>query len=216
MKCPHCPVTYHDAWNTVPLGTEDKLNPPGMWQAQWQTCPACQRITIVLERFVIWRDGAKRNRSFLVYPKGGARPVPPEVALPYRQDFNEACAILNDSPKSSAAISRQCLQLLFKTESRTAANDLAGEIDELLDSKVLPSYLAESLDAIRKICDFTAHPIKSTNPGTIVDASPGEAEWLVDVLEGLFDFYFVQPALLQKKRDVLNQRLKEVGRPASK
>ncbi|MEO7653684.1 MAG: DUF4145 domain-containing protein, partial [Bryobacteraceae bacterium] len=112
-----------------------------------------------------------------------------------------------------AAISRHCLQLLFKTESRTVANDLAVQINELLNAKVLPSYLAETLDAIRKICDFAAHPAKSTNPGTIVEASPGEAEWLVDALEGLFDFYFVQPAVLQKKRDLLNQRLKDVGRP---
>jgi hypothetical protein len=44
----------------------------------------------------------------------------------------------------------------------------------------------------------------------------GEAEWLLDVLEGLFDFYFVQPALLKAKRDALNKKLKDAGKPAMK
>jgi uncharacterized protein Smg (DUF494 family) len=39
---------------------------------------------------------------------------------------------------------------------------------------------------------------------------------LLDVLEGLFDFYFVQPAVLQKKRDALNKKLAEAGKPVMK
>jgi hypothetical protein len=38
---------------------------------------------------------------------------------------------------------------------------------------------------------------------------PGEAEWTLDVLEILFDFYFVQPARLKAKRDALNKKLAE-------
>jgi hypothetical protein len=45
---------------------------------------------------------------------------------------------------------------------------------------------------------------------------PGEAEWIVDVLESLFDFYFTQPELLKKKRDSLNAKLKEAGKPEMK
>jgi len=36
--------------------------------------------------------------------------------------------------------------------------------------------------------------------------------WLLDTLEGLFDFYFVQPALLQKKRAALNAKLASARR----
>ena len=35
-------------------------------------------------------------------------------------------------------------------------------------------------------------------------------------LEGFFDFYFVQPAKLEKKRDALNKKLKEAGKPPLK
>ena len=45
---------------------------------------------------------------------------------------------------------------------------------------------------------------------------PGEAEWTIDVLEELFDFYFVRPAQRQKKREALDQKLKEAGKPAMK
>jgi hypothetical protein len=36
------------------------------------------------------------------------------------------------------------------------------------------------------------------------------------VLEGLFDFYYVQPAVLAKKRAALNQKLKDAGKPLLK
>ena len=55
--------------------------------------------------------------------------------------------------------------------------------------------------------------MKSTVTGAIVDVEEGEAEWNLDVLESLFDFYFVQPALTAKRKAVLNQKLKEAGKP---
>ncbi len=63
---------------------------------------------------------------------------------------------------------------------------------------------------------FAAHPIKSKASGEIIDVEPGEAEWNLDVLESLFDFYFTQPALLKKKREALNTKLKEAGKPEMK
>jgi hypothetical protein len=56
-------------------------------------------------------------------------------------------------------------------------------------------------------------PIKSESTGDVVDVEPGEAEWNLDTLEGLFDHYFVQPALLAEKRDKLNAKLADAGKP---
>jgi hypothetical protein len=80
----------------------------------------------------------------------------------------------------------------------------------------LPTHLTESIDAVRNIGNFAAHPIKSTSTGEIVDVELGEAEWLLDVLESLFDFYFVQPAILKAKRDALNKKLMDAGKPSLK
>ena len=45
------------------------------------------------------------------------------------------------------------------------------------------------------------------------DVEPGEAEWNLDVLEALFDSYFVQPETLKTKRASLNKKLREAGKP---
>lgn len=87
---------------------------------------------------------------------------------------------------------------------------------QVLDSGKLPSHLAEAIDGIRNIGNFGAHPNKSKITGAIVDVEPGEAEWTLDTLEGLFDFYFVQPAELKRKRDALNGKLKGAGKPPMK
>lgn len=42
---------------------------------------------------------------------------------------------------------------------------------------------------------------------------PGEAEWNLDVLESLFEFYFVQPGLTTSRKAALNVKLKAAGKP---
>jgi hypothetical protein len=68
----------------------------------------------------------------------------------------------------------------------------------------IPSWLSENLDYVRVVGNFAAHPIKSTQSGSVVDVEPGEAEFLLDVLEGLFDFYFVQPKKAEAQRTAMD------------
>ena len=126
------------------------------------------------------------------------------------------CLVFGDSEKASAALSRRCLQNLLREKAKTKAKDLAVQIQEVLDSGKLPSHLAEAIDGVRAIGNFAAHPIKSKQTGEVIEVEPGEAEWLLETLEGLFDFYFVQPTKLNKKRDALNKKLKEAGKPQLK
>jgi len=153
----------------------------------------------------------------MIYPKTGLRTPPPkEVPPDFATDYKEACLVLSDSPKASAALTRRCLQHVLREKAGVKKGNLAGEIQYAIDNCNLPSHIADSLDAIRNIGNFAAHPLKSTSSGEVVDVEPGEAEWNLDVLEALFDLYFVQPAILQKKRDALNAKLKDVGKPPMK
>jgi Domain of unknown function (DUF4145) len=93
---------------------------------------------------------------------------------------------------------------------------LAIEIKEVLNSKKLPTSLADAIDAIRNFGNFAAHPLKLKVTGQIVDVEPGEAQWCLDVLEMLFDFYFVQPAEIQRRKKALNQKLANLGKPPMK
>jgi hypothetical protein len=67
--------------------------------------------------------------------------------------------------------------------------DLSKEIQEVLDSRKLPTEIGENLDAVRNIGNFAAHPLKSTSTGEILDVEPDEAEWNLEVLDQLIDFY---------------------------
>lgn len=82
-----------------------------------------------------------------------------------------------------------------------------------MERGTLPSHIVEGLHAVRNIGNFAVHPMKSTSSGTILDVEPGEAEWNLDVIESLFDFYFVQPALAAKRKAELNRKLKDAGKP---
>ena len=76
----------------------------------------------------------------------------------------------------------------------------------------MPTYISESLDAIREIGNFAAHEQKSTETGLILDVEPGEAEWTLNILELLFDHYYVSPAKEEERRKKFNEKLDESGR----
>jgi hypothetical protein len=99
--------------------------------------------------------------------------------------------------------------------SRHGLNGMACKsADELLQLIFLYTKSAsaeKTSSAIRNIGNLAAHPNKYVHTGEIVNVEPGEAEWLLDVLEELFDITFVQPKITQAKKDKLNQKLSALG-----
>jgi hypothetical protein len=183
------------------------------------TCGKCiLSLAEKYDRYKVVGDIHYHNsREFLCYPKGNSRiPLGAEVPREFSDDYREACMTLADSPKASAALSRRCLQHVLREKAGVKSKNLADEIQQAIDSGKLPSHLVESLDAVRNIGNSAAHPIKSTASGEIIDVEAGEAEWTLDVLESLFDFYFTQPELLKKKREELNKKLAAAGKPNMK
>jgi len=218
-KCPYClrAIFVYPTQDFIGSDDDDETS----WGLVHYNCPACNKLVVLLINGVY--DEVKRKKfidiykSFLIKPKSSNRcPLAPEIPEVFTEDYKEACLVLNDSPKASAALSRRCLQNLLREKAGIKCGNLADEIQEVLDSKQLPTNLAESIDYIRNIGNFAAHPEKSKSTGEIVDVEPGEAEWNLDVLEELFDFYFVRPAIIKKKREALNKKLKDLGKPKMK
>jgi hypothetical protein len=131
------------------------------------------------------------------------KPLSDDIPDSYRNDFLEAFEVLSVSKKASAALSRRLLQQLLEEKGNIKKDDLANEIQEVIDSNQLPTHLNE---AIRNIGNFSTHPMKSKTTGQIVDVEDGEAEWNLEVLEGLFDFYSVQRAAIKKKKEALKAK----------
>jgi len=161
-------------------------------------------------------DDSSSAEIVSVYPYGTSFVVPPEVPEKYAGDFREAALILALSPTASAALSRRVLQNILRDEFGIQNRNLAAEIDAFIAQPGIPSYLSDAVDAIRNIGNLAAHPLKNTNTGEVMPVEPGEAEWLIEVLSSLFDFKFIQPLKLQERKDQLNAKLQELGKPPMK
>ena len=215
MKCMHCPKEYHPTEEKKILGQDED----GVWAVFYYLCPACNRYNCFLSNGDwgnvpdLGLDMINEKSRIPIRPLGHGRPLCPEdVTEEIADDYTESCKVIHLSAKASAALSRRCLQNLLREKANITPGKLYNEIQQVIDSCQLPIYLAESIDAIRVVGNFAAHPIKSERTGEIIPVEPGEAEWNLDVLELLFDFYFVQPEALRKKREALNEKLNEAGK----
>jgi hypothetical protein len=146
MKCPHCLVEFHDNPAFGQLGIDDE----GAWNYEKRKCPSCNK-------FIFWLtcghailvigysinncetsklEYDKTIKHLMVYPKSYSRnPCPTEVPDPIATDYKEACVVISDSPKASAALSRRCLQNLLRDKGGVTPSDLSNEI--LSDDLVL-------------------------------------------------------------------------------
>jgi hypothetical protein len=152
----------------------------------------------------------------LVYPQTATFKSPKYIPESYLNDYNEAIMVIGASPKASAALTRRLLQNILHSEYKIEKKNLFDEIQSFLDLPNIPVFLSESLDAVRKIGKFAAHPKKSTATGEVIDVEPGEAEWLIEVIHSLFEFTFVQPEILKQRKKALDQKIEAIKRTKDK
>ena len=158
--------------------------------------------------------------SSQIYPEGSNRgPVPSDVPQPIADDYEEAARVLPYSAKASAALSRRCLQAILR-QAGYMQHDLAKQIDAVLAEadarKAIPSGPHSMLDAIRNFGNFSAHPITDQTTLQVIDVEDEEAEYCLDILDALFDHYYVKPAEAERRRSALNAKLSAAGKPPSK
>jgi hypothetical protein len=112
---------------------------------------------------------------------------------------------------ASAALSRGGLQEVLRDKGGVTKGNLAEEIDQVEEKE--PAYLFKVLDEVRVIGNFAAHPEKSQHTGEVIEVEPGEAEWNLDALDLVFDFYYVQPIQAAERRAKINKKLTEANKP---
>ena len=238
MKCPHCLencyVEKRTFWNFNLNAPGQRYiqelgkDPDGYWWIEKVWCPnsVCGRVILSIincqnaqfdPKYPQSRHPIPAGDEYIIHvrPKATNRqPVPVEIPNDFAEDYREACLVLADSPKASAALSRRCLQHILREKAGVRTpNNLAEAIQEIVDDHAVPSDVSEILDMVRNIGNFSAHPNKSLKTGEIVDVEPMEAEWCLDAIEVLFDFYFVRPADIRRRKLVVNEKLAETGKP---
>jgi len=223
MICPHCLVAFNPIDNHENLIGKDS---EGYWYYYRVNCPECKNIIIYL---ILWKTGSNLKgttiplpsglpphaelKKILVYPKNISRtPCPSEVDPKYQEDYKEACLVLADSPKASAALSRRCLQLLLRDFVGARKGNLQSEIEEAIEKEKYPTSISDLLHALQWIGNFAAHPEKSDKSQEIIIVEPGEAELCLEIIEALFDYHFVMPARNQARKDAINKKLTDAGK----
>jgi hypothetical protein len=199
--CPYCgrDTTITDTH----YGTSFALTIPNSdgirhFHADLVVCPntQCRKFALKLKMSEYGPTGrgnsqeiGKTLKSWSLLPQSNARVLPTYVPNAIVDDYLEACAIWDLSPKASATLSRRCLQGMIRDFWGIKEKNLFAEI-AALQGKTDPDTWA-AIDAIRTIGNIGAHMEKDIN--VIVDVDPAEAQVLIELLELLVkDWYIVR------------------------
>jgi hypothetical protein len=220
MRCPHCGIGIHFEGERHVYRAEAASGGPTGYEITEDFCPVCHELIVILrtgEYRWIEDEGELLNASKenFLYPKFPKRFIDNGIPEKYRLVFEEAVAVLSVSPKASAALSRRLLQHLLRDEFKIqlgANANLDDEIQEFYRLPDVPGDITAHVNEIRQIGNWAAHPTKYRSTGEIVDVEPDEAEWLLDILEDIFDFRFVQPRLVQERQSKYDEKRKEIRR----
>jgi len=199
--CPYCgqPTTvtepnYDSEWRPIDIAAT-RLSYRSRTGVGYEaiSCPNpdCKRLSlkIRLTKSDDTRPYQERSEisTWSLLPESSAKPQPEYIPMQIRQDYTEACRILNLSPKASATLSRRCLQGAIRDFHKISKPTLAQEIEEL-EGKVSQAEW-DAIDAVRSVGNIGAHMEKDVN--VIVDVDPDEADLLIQLIEDLFKDWYV-------------------------
>lgn len=177
-------------------------------------CPNadCRELTLGIslkhaeDKGTYWRYKDNSIETFRLMPKSKAKPQPEYIPVEIRKNYEEACLILNDSPKASAAMARRCLQGIvrdFWNIPEGKRGNLGAEINFIKEQVTEDTW--DAIHAVRSVGDIGAHMAKDVN--FIVEIEPDEADLLVQLIETLFEDWYVA----REKRQVRNKNLKDLA-----
>lgn len=154
----------------------------GQIMIEFYKCPNCEEYTIIS---TVLYDSSRRVVP--IRPISNAKQYPEYIPVQIRNDYEEACAIINLSPKASATLSRRCLQGMIRDYWGITRNTLYQEISDLKD-KVDPN-LWTVLNNVRQIGNIGAHMEADVNQ--IIDIDPSEAKTLISLIELLMKEWYI-------------------------
>ena len=196
FQCPYCSMvmsisqmTYQEqapsfnhpfvsSWNRDGTPTDESVISISFYK-----CPNCGQYTIMAKGL----GAMVRDVHVPIRPISSAKQFPKYIPEAIRNDYEEACAIVNLSPKASATLSRRCLQGMIHDFWDIKLKNLNQEITALKDK--IPYDLWSSIDALRQLGNIGAHMEKDTN--IIVDIDQNEAESLIKLIELLMKEWYI-------------------------
>lgn len=186
-------------------------------------CPnrECKKTTIIASLYssqdVIFSPYSTYNKISLkpgitsIWEKTLQPDIPNAMVLPeyipeyLREDYYEAYKIIELSPKSSATLTRRCLQGMIRDFWNIKKDKLIKEIEELEKNSKIDEETKRILDIIRKIGNKGAHLEKDVN--LIVNIEKEDAKILLNLLEELFQTWYISKHEKEERLKKLEMKL---------
>lgn len=199
--CPYCRrnTTINKSCNSVKehfFNLGNKLGPLAL-QTHVIACPnpECREVSITANLLPASNrgygdfidDSKPAMQSFTLMPISNAMHFPDYIPSQIRKDYEEACIIIDQSPKASATLSRRCLQGMIRDFWDIQKQRLIDEINLLKDK--IDNDTWQAIDSIRKIGNIGAHMEKDVN--MIIDVDPSEAQVLISLIEMLMKEWYI-------------------------
>ena len=178
--------------------------------------PGCNDVTLTvkLTNGAVAQNGQYHPKSVVETfsrPSSSSKIQPEYIPEPLREDYYEACRIRDLSPKASATLSRRCIQGMIRDFCGISKATLYEEIETLKNQsdtgnepKGVDAEAVEALHHVRSIGNIGAHMQRDID--IIVPVDPGEAQALIELIELLFDEWYVA----RQKRAQQLSRIKEI------
>jgi len=96
------------------------------------------------------------------------------------------------SPMAAAVLARRCLQHVIRAKLGIEKDNLFQEISEAATREELSMPTRKALDHVRHFGNWGAHPVQD-QASQIIEVTPEEAEYTLQVLELLFEDLYVKP-----------------------
>ncbi len=141
---------------------------------------ACNKITVVAK-------SESSTKQWDLIPENVCREFPDYIPEQIRNDYKEACMILDKSPKAAATLLRRCLQGMIHDFWEIKEKNLNAEITSLKEK--ITSSQWKAIDGLRSIGNIGAHMEKDVN--LIVDICSSEALQLKKLIELLLEKWYI-------------------------
>lgn len=219
FTCPYCSNTttlssdfYHEFEQQLNIKIPKKHKDSTFVEVIAITCPNpnCQEF-ILSERLLTRKtkytstpyggtkfagyEGEKVLDQWKLVPASSIKTFPNYIPKALIDDYTEACLIKDLSPKSSATLSRRCLQGMIRDFWGIKKRKLKDAIDAL--EGAVDQDIWDAIDAIRNIGNIGAHMEEDIN--LIIDIEPQEAQMLIGLIEILFEEWYVKKHQKEEK-----------------
>jgi hypothetical protein len=121
----------------------------------------------------------------------------------------------------SAVLARRIVGDVLKDFAGKSQWSLTARIRSFIADGKHPSSLTDNLEHLREIADFGAHTQEAEQESeggemetVIIDADRDDAEWTLDLVDGLFDYLIVRPQKDEAMKAKWDKNIQRAGRKA--